>query len=64
MHLSELKSMEKDLKLSYDTLVKHKTSSEQKLKEFDEKFILNEIAVLYKQNLGLRKNSENYLAEQ
>jgi hypothetical protein len=56
--------MEKDLKSSFDTLTKNKNSSEQRLKELDEKFILSEISVLYKQNIGMRKNSEAFIAEQ
>jgi hypothetical protein len=56
-HLADLKNMEKDLKSSFDNLIKDKNASEQKLKELDEKFILNEISVLYKQNVGLRKAS-------
>lgn len=64
VHLADLKNMEKDLKSSFDTLIKDKNASEQKLKELDEKFILNEISVLYKQNIGLRKTSEGYLVEQ
>jgi hypothetical protein len=62
--LAELKAMEKDLKSSFDNLLKNKGASESKLKELDEKFILNEISVLYKQNIALRKNSESYLSEQ
>ena len=62
--LAELKAMEKDLKSSFDNLLKNKGTSESKLKELDEKFILNEISVLYKQNIALRKNSESYLSEQ
>jgi hypothetical protein len=34
-HLSELKNMEKDLKLNFDTLTKSKTAAEQKMKELD-----------------------------
>ena len=56
-YLSELKGMEKDLKSSFDTLTKNRNAAEHKLKELDEKFILNEVSVLYKQNVGLRKNS-------
>ena len=63
-YLTELKGMEKDLKTSFDTLSKNKTMAEHRLKELDEKFILNEISVLYKQNIGLRKHSKNYLGEQ
>lgn len=33
--------MEKDLKSSFDTLIKDKNYSEQRIKELDEKFILN-----------------------
>ena len=57
-YLSDLKNMEKDLKSSFDALIKNKNGLDYKLKELDEKFVLNEVSVLYKQNIALRKNSE------
>lgn len=55
--LSNLKSMEKDLRTSFDTLTKSKATVDSKYKELDEKFILNEVSALYKMNKNLRKTS-------
>lgn len=55
--LSNLKSMEKDLRTSFDALTKSKAAVDSKYKELDEKFILNEVSALYKMNKNLRKTS-------
>ena len=39
--LSELKNMEKDLRIHFEALTKNKNATEQKIRELDEKFILN-----------------------
>lgn len=62
-HLGELKAMEKDLRATFDSLTKSRANLDSKYKELDERFILNEVAALYKMNKGLRKTSEAVLRE-
>lgn len=56
--------MEKDLRATFDSLNKSRANLDSKYKELDEKFILNEVAALYKMNKGLRKTSEAVLREE
>jgi septal ring factor EnvC (AmiA/AmiB activator) len=63
-HLAELKAMEKDLRTTFDSLTKSRANLDSKYKELDERFILNEVAALYKMNKGLRKTSEAVLREE
>lgn len=56
--------MEKDLRINFDALMKNKTGVEQRFRELDEKFILNEVSALYKMNKGLRKLSESICNEE
>lgn len=62
--LSELRNMEKDLRTSFDQLTKNRAAVEQRCRELDEKFILNEVTALYKMNKGLRKTSETIFNEE
>jgi hypothetical protein len=55
--------MEKDLRATFDSLTKSRANLDSKYKELDERFILNEVAALYKMNKGLRKTSEAVLRE-
>ncbi len=63
-HLAELKAMEKDLRATFDSLTKSRANLDSKFKELDEKFILNEVAALYKMNKALRKTSESVVREE
>jgi hypothetical protein len=62
--LNELKTMEKDLRTTFDALTKSRATLDSKYRELDERFILNEVAALYKMNKGLRKTSEAVLKEE
>jgi hypothetical protein len=62
--LNELKTMEKDLRTTFDALTKSRAALDSKYRELDERFILNEVAALYKMNKGLRKTSEAVLKEE
>jgi hypothetical protein len=62
-HLSELKNMEKDLRIAFDSLTKSRMNVDSKYKELDEKFILNEVSAMYKMNKNMRKTSEALVKE-
>lgn len=63
-HLAELRTMEKDLRSTFDALTKSRANLDSKYRELDERFILNEVAALFKMNKGLRKTSEAVVKEE
>ena len=59
-----LKDMEKALRQQHDLLIKGTAAAEGKRKDMDERFILNEIQALYKNESSIRALSREILKEE